>query len=297
MDSEPTCLPPDPDPRAPHFEPPEYSCDTHCHVFGPAETFPYSEQRSYTPPDSPFDELWKLHGILGVDRAVVVQASVQGTDNAAVLDAIERSGGCYRGVASIDGNISDKELEALHEGGIRGVRLSFIQRHGAPPDVSELRRMAERIAPLGWHLVLHAGLDDVTGNADALVELPVPVVIDHMAKPAMADGIGQSGFQAFLSLVGNSELWVKISAADRHTTKGPPYEEAVPFGQALIEAAPGRILWGSDWPHPNIKNAMPKDGDLLDLMTAYAPDEAVRKAILVDNPQVLYQFDLWDEDL
>ena len=290
MNGTPTCPPPDPDTRTPGFLLPPNSCDTHCHVFGPAARFPYAESRSYTPPDSPLEALRKMHGILGLDRAVVVQASCQGADNAAVLDAIARSGGRYRGVAMVDDGVTEADFEALHAGGIRGVRFSFIRRHGIAPDASRISRVAEMTAPLGWHVVLHAGVGDVIGNAAALAALPVPVVIDHMAKVEMAAGPDQDGFRALLALLENHDFWVKISGADRNSAAGPPYADAVPFARALIEAAPGRILWGTDWPHPNMRGAMPNDGELADLLALFAPDEAVRARILVDNPAALYGF-------
>ena len=286
-----TCLAPDPDTRRPGFTPPPGSCDTHCHVLGPASRFPYSEARNYTPPDAPVENLWKLHDALGIERAVVVQASVQGTDNAAVLDAIARSDGRYRGVAVIDDGFSDGDLEALHAGGIRGVRFSFIQHHGIAPDAARIRRAADRIAPLGWHVVLHAGIADVTRNAAALVALPVPVVIDHMAKTPAAAGVDDAGFEALLAVLGEGGFWVKISGADRNSTAAPLFADTAPIAQALIAALPDRILWGTDWPHPNKTADMPNDGDLMDLLALFAPDAALRKRILVDNPARLYGFE------
>ncbi len=286
-----TCLPPDPDTRPPGFTLPPGSCDTHCHVLGPASRFPYSEARNYTPPDAPVGDLWKLHDALGIERAVVVQASVQGTDNGAVLDAIARSGGRYRGVAAIDDGFTDGDLETLHAGGIRGVRLSFMQHLGAPPDAAKIERLAHRIAPLGWHLVLHAGVADVTRNAARLAALPVPVVIDHMAKAPAAAGVGDAGFEALLAVLGEGEFWVKISGADRNSTAAPLFADAAPIAQALIAALPDRILWGTDWPHPNKTADMPNDGDLMDLLALFAPDTALRKRILVDNPARLYGFE------
>lgn len=285
-----TCLPPDPDTRPPGFTPPPGSCDSHCHVLGPAARFPYSEARNYTPPDAPVENLWQLHDALGIERAVVVQASVQGTDNAAVLDAIARSGGRYRGVAVIDDGFSDGDLEALHAGGIRGVRFSFIQHRGIAPDAARIGRTADRIAPLGWHVVLHAGIADVTRNGAALAALPVPVVIDHMAKAPAAAGVEDPGFEALLAVLGEGEFWVKISGADRNSTAAPLFADAVPIAQALLAALPDRILWGTDWPHPNKTADMPNDGDLMDLLALFAPDAALRKRILVDNPARLYGF-------
>ena len=291
MNFEPTCPPPEPNTRPPGFTPPPGSCDTHCHVFGPSDRFPYSDKRSYTPHDSPLDDFRKLQQVLGLDRAVIVQASCQGSDNSTVLDAIARSDGRYRGIAMVDDSFTDADYEKLNAGGVRGVRFSFIQRHGNPPDAARIRRAADMTAPLGWHIVIHAGVGDVTENADVLTQLPVPVVIDHMAKASPVTGVEEPGFQTLLSILRNEDFWMKVSGADRNSAQGPPYDDTVPFAQALIEAAPDRILWGTDWPHPNLKAVMPNDGDLLDLLARYAPDEALRKRILVDNPARLYGFD------
>ena len=286
-----TCQPPHPDPRPPSFSPPAGACDSHCHVFGPGDVFPYHPERSYTPPDAPYEALTKLHATLGLDRAVIVQATCHGDDNRAMLDAIARAGGRYRGVAMIDGSIADAELEALHEGGVRGVRMSFARHLSGPPDFSKVAHVAGRIAPLGWHLVLYLEAEDVVENADALGRLGVPVVIDHMARVRVADGLDQTPFRLLLDFLRDADFWVKISCAERLSAAGAPFADVVPFAAALIEAAPDRVLWGTDWPHPNIDGRMPDDGDLTDMLLSYAPDEELRRKILVDNPARLYGFD------
>ncbi len=286
-----TCQPPHPDPRAPSFSLPAGACDSHCHVFGPGDVFPYHPKRSYTPPDAPYEALTKLHATLGLDRAVIVQATCHGDDNRAMLDAIARAGGRYRGVAMIDGAITDTELERLHEGGVRGVRMSFARHLSGPPDFSNVAHVAGRIAPLGWHLVLYLEAEDVVENADALGRLGVPVVIDHMARVRVADGLDQTPFRLLLDFLRDADFWVKISCAERLSAAGAPFADVVPFAAALIEAAPDRVLWGTDWPHPNIDGRMPDDGDLTDMLLSYAPDEEMRRKILVDNPARLYGFD------
>ena len=286
-----TCRPPHPNPRPPSFSLPAGSCDSHCHVFGPGAVFPYHPKRSYTPPDAPYEALTGLHETLGLDRAVIVQATCHGDDNRAMLDAIARAGGRYRGVAMIDGAIGDAELEALHDGGVRGVRLSFARHLSGPPDFSNVTRIAARIAPLGWHLVLYLEAEDVVENADALERLGVPVVIDHMARVRVADGLDQAPFQLLLGFLRDADFWVKISCAERLSVSGAPFADVVPFAAALIDAAPDRVLWGTDWPHPNMIGQMPDDGDLTDMLLAYAPDEELRRKILVDNPARLYGFD------
>lgn len=285
-----TCQPPHPNPRRPSFSLPAGSCDSHCHVFGPGAVFPYHPKRSYTPPDAPYEALTGLHETLGLDRAVIVQATCHGDDNRAMLDAIARAGGRYRGVAMIDGAIGDAELEALHDGGVRGVRLSFARHLSGPPDFSNVARIAARIAPLGWHLVLYLEAEDVVENADALGRLGVPVVIDHMARVRVADGLDQAPFQLLLGFLRDADFWVKISCAERLSVSGAPFADVVPFAAALIDAAPDRVLWGTDWPHPNMVGQMPDDGDLTDMLLAYAPDEELRRKILVDNPARLYGF-------
>ena len=286
-----TCQPPDPHPRAPSFALPPGACDSHCHVFGPGDLFPYHPKRSYTPPDAPREALATLHATLGLDRAVIVQATCHGDDNRAMLDAIARAGGRYRGVAMIGEAVTDAELEALHAGGVRGVRMSFARHLSGPPDFTRVGRVARRIAPLGWHLVLYLEAGDVVENARALGGLGLPVVIDHMARVRVAEGLGQPAFRHLLDFLRDADFWVKISCAERLSVAGPPFDDVVPFAAALIDAAPDRVLWGTDWPHPNIDGRMPNDGELTDLLPAYAPDEALRRKILVDNPARLYGFD------
>jgi 2-pyrone-4,6-dicarboxylate lactonase len=285
------CQGPDPDTKTPGFVPPPNACDAHCHVFGPAKKFPFAEGRTYTPPDSPFEALQKLQGVLGLERAVIVQATCHGTDNSATLDAIARSDGRYRGVAIVDDSFSERDFENLHAGGIRGVRFSYARHIGGAPDFSQVKRIAAKVAPLGWHVVLYLEAEDVAENARTLAALPLPVVIDHMGRVATADGIDQKPFRLLLDLVKGEDFWVKVCGAERISSAGPPYTDAAPFAQALIEAAPDRILWGTDWPHPNITGQMPNDGALMDLLARYASDNTVRNRILVDNPARLYGFD------
>ena len=286
------CQGPDPNPKPPGFRVPAKACDAHCHVFGPAAKFPYAEGRTYTPPDAPFEALQRLHAVLGIARAVIVQATCHGTDNRATLDAIGRSGGRYRGVAIVDASFRDGDFAGLHRGGVRGVRFSFARHVGGAPDFGLVKAVAARVAPLHWHLVLYLEAEDIVENLKELRALPVPVVIDHMGRVKTQAGLRQAPFQALLKLLRNEpNFWVKICGAERISSAGPPYRDAVPFAQALIEAAPDRVLWGTDWPHPNIDGVMPNDGDLMNLLAKSAPDENVRNRILVDNPHRLYGFD------
>jgi predicted TIM-barrel fold metal-dependent hydrolase len=290
-DLERTIPPPHPDPHAPvAFVPPPGACDAHCHIFGPADRFPFAPDRAYTPPDSGIDDFKRLQDRLGLSRAVFVQASCHGTDNSAMVDAIRRGKGRYAGVAMIDDGFSDADIAALHDAGVRGTRFNFVAHLGGAPDLDEVWRVVDRVAPLGWHIVLHFDARDLPSHAAMLDRMPCPYVIDHMARVPTADGVEQEPFQALLTLLADERAWVKISGAERLTRDGPPpYDDVVPFARALIATAPDRVLWGTDWPHPNVRH-MPDDGDLVDLLAAFAPDEATRQRILVSNPERLYDF-------
>jgi 2-pyrone-4,6-dicarboxylate lactonase len=283
-----TCRAPDANPLKPHYVPPTGACDIHCHVFGPAHKFPYASDRSYTPPDAPFERLRALHEYLGIARAVIVQASCHGTDNAAMLDAIARSGGAYRGVASVARDVTDRELDALHAGGVRAVRFNFVRHLGGAPDLEVFDRTVQRIKDLGWHVVLHFDAEDIPMYAERISHIPVPFVIDHMGRVKAAAGVEQAPFRMLLELMRNELAWVKVCGAERVSSAGRPFSDAVPFAAALIEAAPDRVLWGTDWPHPNISGDMPNDGELVDLFATVTADEALRRKILVDNPTRLY---------
>ena len=283
-----SCQPPVADTKTPKLKLPAYACDAHCHVFGPGAVFPYHSNRSYTPPDAPKENLKKLHDTLRLERAVIVQATCHGDDNRAMLDAIAHSDGKYRGVAMLADDITDRQLEELHDGGVRGARFSYARHLGGEPDFSKVIRLAEKFAPLGWHAVLYLEAQDVVDNVKALGSLPVPVLIDHMARVTVAEGVEQKSFQLLLDFVRNEDFWIKISCAERLSVTGYPFEDVAPFAQAVIEAAPDKVLWGTDWPHPNITGVMPNDGDLVDLLAKYAPDPALREKIVVSNPARLY---------
>jgi predicted TIM-barrel fold metal-dependent hydrolase len=274
------------------FTPPPLACDAHCHVFGPGDRFPFSPTRTYTPPDSGADDFDRLQERLGLTRAVFVQASCHGVDNSAMLDAMARGGGRFAGVAMIDERFTDADLADLDRAGVRGIRFNFVAHLGGAPDLEVFWRLVKRVAPLGWHVVLHFDAKDLPAYGDLLDAMPVPYVIDHMARPAAELGVEQEPFQKLLALMATDErCWVKISCAERLTEgKVAPYDDVIPFARALIDAAPDRVLWGTDWPHPNLQ-VMPDEGHLLDLLARFAPDEAVRNRILVDNPTTLYDFD------
>jgi 2-pyrone-4,6-dicarboxylate lactonase len=280
---------PDPNTRTPKFRPPPLACDAHCHIFGPGAKFPYDPNASYVPPDSPFEALQVLHKKLGLQRAVIVHASCHGADMRATLDGIARSKGAYRGTAIVDEKVTDKDYERMHAGGIRGVRFNFVKHLGGRPDMAFFKRNVERAKAFGWHLILHLDAQDLVEFKDMFLKIPVPIVIDHMGRVVAKDGLEQQPFKVLLEFMRHETFWVKITGAERVSSKGPPFDDAVPFAQALIAAAPDRILWGTDWPHPNVK-WMPNDGDLVDLFPRMAPDAALQKKILVDNPARLYGF-------
>jgi predicted TIM-barrel fold metal-dependent hydrolase len=278
---------PDPKPVKPKYAPPPLACDAHCHIFGPGDRFPYAAERRYTPPDSPKEKLRALHRHLGLARAVLVQASCHGGDNRAMLDAIAWSGGAWKGVAMVGDDITERELRGLHEGGVRGVRFNFVRHLGGAPESGVFERTLTMIAPLGWHVVLHFDAEDIEVHADLFRRMRVPFVIDHMGRVDAAHGLEQRPFAMLLDLMKNPLAWVKVSGPERISVAGKPFHDAMPFAAALAEAAPDRVLWGTDFPHPNVK-IMPNDGELLDLFAQTIPDAGLRQRILVDNPARLY---------
>jgi predicted TIM-barrel fold metal-dependent hydrolase len=280
---------PDANTRKPRFTLPPGACDAHCHIFGPGARFPYAADRAYTPPDAPFEDLERLHRVLGIERAVIVHASCHGADMRATLDGIARSGGRFRGTAIIDESVTGEDFERMHEGGIRAVRFNFVKHLGGRPDFGFFHRTVDRLQALGWHLILHLDANDIIEFEALFRKIPVPLVIDHMARVAAADGLEQKPFRVLLDFMKYENTWVKVCGAERVSSKGPPFTDAVPFARALIEAAPDRVLWGTDWPHPNVTH-MPNDGDLVDLIPLMAPDAALQRKILVENPARLYGF-------
>lgn len=286
-----TCMPPDPNTRPPAFKMPARACDAHCHVFGPAHVFPYAPTREYTPPDAPKEKLRELHAILGVKRAVIVQASCHGTDNSAMLDAIAHSNGAYRGVCNASDEFSDDEFERLHAGGIRGVRFNFVKHLGGAPDLGNMRKVVDRVKGLGWHLVIHVDAEDLVEFQDLFASFDIPKIIDHMGRVPTSAGIHQKPFQILLDFMRRDDFWVKVCGSERISQAGPPFHDAIPYAMALLDVAPDRILWGTDWPHPNIRRFMPNDGDLVDLVPLFARDAGLQKKVLVDNPHRLYAFE------
>ncbi|RED17328.1 amidohydrolase family protein [Parasphingopyxis lamellibrachiae] len=276
-------------PSRPRYAPPPGAVDAHCHVFGPKARFPFSPKAKYLPADAGPDALLALRDYLGFERNVIVQASCHGTDNAATLNAIARSNGKARGIAAVDPAIDGAELDTLHAGGIRGVRFNFLKRlvDDAPKD--RFLEIARRIAPLGWHVVVYFEADILAELRPFIDALPVPVVIDHMGRPDVSQGPNSPDMHAFRALMeSRADIWTKVSCPDRLDPAGPPYADFVRAVRPLVEDYPDRILWGSDWPHPNQQAVLPDDGTLVDVIPEIAVTEALRKKLLVDNPMRLY---------
>jgi 2-pyrone-4,6-dicarboxylate lactonase len=278
-----------PHPSKPRFKAPPGAVDAHCHVFGPASRFPYAPERKYTPCDAPKEKLFALRDHLGLDRNVIVQASCHSKDNRALIDALEASNNKAKGVAFVGEEITDAELKSMDRAGVKGVRFNFVKRlvDFTPRDV--LERIAARIAPLGWHIVVYFEMPDLPEFEDFFTSLPTTVVVDHMGTPDVRKGVDHPENQRFLRLMEtHRNFWVKATCPERMTLAGPPYDDVVPFGRALVERFPDRVLWGTDWPHPNMKKEAPDDGRLVDYIPKIAPTAALQQALLVDNPMRLY---------
>jgi len=277
-------------PTRPAFRPPAGAVDAHCHVFGPGDVFPYAAERKYTPCDAPAAKLFELRDFLGFERNVIVQATCHGTDNRAVVDALRRSAGRARGIATVRADVTDAELAALDAAGVRGVRFNFVKRlvDTTPQDV--LAGIAARIAPLGWHTVIYFEAADLPELYGFLSSLPTTVVVDHMGRPDVARPVDGPEFALFVRLMRECRnIWSKVSCPERLTKSGPPgYDDVVPFARHLVETFPDRVLWGTDWPHPNLKGHMPDDGKLVDFIPRIARTPDLQRRLLVDNPDRLY---------
>lgn len=287
---KPSCMPPDNNTKTPLFKAPPKSCDAHCHVFGPHDTFPYSGKASYWPPDADKHALKRIHDKLGIERAVLVQASCHGIDNRGMMDAIKSSNGAYRGVCIANDSFSENDFQDLHDGGVRGVRFNFVKHLGGAPDLDMMRTVLDRVKPLGWHLVIHVNAEDMIQYEDFFNAIDMEIVVDHMGRVPTSEGVGQQAYKILCEFMQRENWWVKVCGSERISI-APPFYDAIPYAQGLVEIAPDRILWGTDYPHPNIKKHMPNDADLLDLVPLIARDEATQKKILVDNPARLYGFD------
>ena len=281
-----------PSPKQPDFIPPAGAVDAHCHVFGPAAEFPFAPERKYTPGDAGKDKLFALRDHLGLARNVIVQASCHGKDNSAMIDALQASGGMARGVAVVAHDISDDELAAMDADGVRGVRFNFVKRLVDATPRELFLRTAERVQRLGWHIVVYFEAPDLADLTPFLKELSGVVVVDHMGRPDVTRPVEGPDFGMFVDLmVTMPNLWTKVSCPERLTAAGPPYDDVVPFQRHLVETFTDRVLWGTDWPHPNMKSHKPDDGLLVDHVARIAQTPELQQALLVSNPMRLY----WSE--
>jgi len=277
-----------PEPKKPEIALPKGACDSHCHVFGPGDRFPYSPKSSYIPVDAPKETLFQRHRHLGLDRAVIVQASCHGTDNEAMLDALASAGDAYRGIAIVDGEITDSELLSMHERGVRGVRFNFLRRLKARQSVDERRAVIKKVRRLNWHIVVYFEPDDLPDIKDFLLESPVPVIIDHMGCITPAMGVEGPEFAQLAELIRDPRFFIKVSCPERFSLAGPPYEDTDAIAKELIRLVPDRVLWGTDWPHPNMKTHAPDDGLLVDRLSRICRDENDLNRLVIRNPDMLY---------
>jgi 2-pyrone-4,6-dicarboxylate lactonase len=284
-------------PSSPRFKLPPGSVDAHCHVFGPGAEFPYAPERKYTPCDASKQQLFALRDHLGFDKNVIVQATCHGADNRALVDALKASSGKARGVATVKRSATDAELKEMHAAGVRGTRFNFVKRLVDFTPKDELMEIAQRIAPLGWHVVIYFEAVDLPELWDFFTALPTTVVVDHMGRPDVTKPVDGPEFQLFIRMMReHPNIWSKVTCPERLSVVGPPalrgeqnaYRDVVPFGKNLVETFPDRVLWGTDWPHPNLKNHMPDDGLLVDFIPHIAPTAALQRKLLVDNPMRLY---------
>ena len=280
-------------PSKPSYVPPAGAVDAHCHVFGPGDLFPFAPERKYTPCDASKDQLWALRDYLGFSRNVIVQATCHGADNRALVDALNHSNGLARGVATVKASVTDKELAALHAAGVRGVRFNFVKRLVDALPFDSLSSIAERIKPLGWHIVIYFEAQELPELYDFFTALPTTVVVDHMGRPDVSKPVDGPEFELFdMLLRENENFWSKVTCPERLSLSGAPtYDDFVPFGRRIVELFPDRVLWGTDWPHPNMKSHMPDDGHLVDMIPRIAPTAELQQKLLVANPMRLYWSD------
>ncbi|MBC7480822.1 MAG: amidohydrolase family protein [Rhizobacter sp.] len=292
-------------PSRPQFKVPAGAVDAHCHVFGPGDEFPFAPERKYTPCDASKQQLYALRDQHGFPRNVVVQATCHGADNRAMVDALVHSGGKARGVATVKRGVTDDELQALHAAGVRGVRFNFVKRLVDFTPKGELLEIAARIAPLGWHVVIYFEAVDLPELWDFFTALPTTIVVDHMGRPDVSKQVDGPEFELFVKFMReHSNVWSKVSCPERLSLTGPKaipgqlrgeqaaYRDVLPFARRIVETFPDRVLWGTDWPHPNLKDHMPDDGLLVDFIPHIAATPELQRKLLVDNPMRLY----WPEE-
>lgn len=279
-----------PNPKTPDFKLPAGAVDAHCHVFGPSPEFPFAPERKYTPCNAGKHKLFALRDHLGFTRNVIVQATCHGKDNAATMDACRTAGDRARGVASVRHDISVDELAEMHEAGIRGVRFNFVKRLVDATPREHFSEAAARIQRFGWSIVVYFEAADLAELMPFLESLPGIIVVDHMGRPDVTKGVDHPDFVRFTDFMARNEnIWCKVTCPERLSVEGPPaYDDVVPFAARIVELSPDRVLWGTDWPHPNMKSHMPDDGNLVDFIPKIAPTAELQQKLLVDNPMRLY---------
>lgn len=278
-----------PNPKTPDFKLPDGAVDAHCHVFGPSPEFPFAPERKYTPCNAGKDQLFALRDHLGFARNVIVQATCHGKDNSAMVDACRTAGDLARGIASVGADITEAEIAEMDQAGVRGVRFNFVKRlvDATPQEV--FLSIADKIKAFGWHIVVYFEAQDLEELEPFLKKLPTILVVDHMGRPDVTKGVDHPDFQRFVRLMAENEnIWSKVTCPERLTKAGPPYDDVVPYPAAIVDQFPDRVLWGTDWPHPNMKSHMPDDGALVDFIPRIARTPEQQQKLLVDNPMRLY---------
>jgi 2-pyrone-4,6-dicarboxylate lactonase len=284
-------------PAKPRFVLPAGAVDAHCHVFGPGAEFPYASERKYTPCDASKDQLFALRDHLGFEKNVIVQATCHGADNSAMVDALRHSNGLARGVATVKRDVSDQTLQDMHDAGVRGVRFNFVKRLVDFTPKDELLEITQRIKAWGWHVVIYFEAVDLPELWDFFTALPTTVVVDHMGRPNVQPPVDGPEFSLFMKFMREHDnVWSKVSCPERLSISGPKalhgeqqaYQDVVPFARRVVEIFPDRVLWGTDWPHPNLKDHMPDDGLLVDFIAQIAVTPELQRKLLVDNPNRLY---------
>ena len=280
----------DPNPSKPAFAPPPGAVDAHCHVFGPGDVFPYAPERKYTPTDAPKEVLFERRDFLGFDRNVIVQATCHGADNRAMVDALLTAGDRARGVATVKPGITNAELADLHAAGVRGIRFNFVRRLADPKPDDYYQGLVDQVAELGWHIVVYFEAPDLAERWQLFTSMPTVVVVDHMGRPDVTQPLDGPGFELFNRFMRENEnVWAKVSGAERLSVSGPPtYDDFVPFARHIVQTFPDRVLWGTDWPHPNMKSHMPDDGALVNVIPRIARTDDLQHRLLVGNPMRLY---------
>ena len=281
-------------PSKPRFTPPPGAVDAHCHVFGPGAEFPFAPERKYTPCDASKEQLYALRDHLGFSRNVIVQATCHGADNRATVDAVMSAGGKAKGIATVKPSVSDEELDHLNANGIKGVRFNFVKRLVDPLPPAVLAKLVERINKYGWHIVVYFEAEELPELYDFISNIETVVVVDHMGRPDLTKDVDGPEFSLFQKLMAeNQNIWSKVTCPERLSKSGPPdYDDFVPFAARIVERFPDRVLWGTDWPHPNLTDHMPDDAWLVDMIPRIAPTAALQQKLLVDNPMRLY----WPEE-